>query len=519
MTAGRTAAASLSPEGARVRATEINGGPEVLELIAELCRDLDREGVRYCHWKSNEALARSASGVNDLDLLIARSDARRFEGVLRRLGFRDARLPGWKELPGVYHSYALDRRSGRFVHIHAHYQLVIGDDMTKNYHLPIEPAYLGSATKVTPFNVPSPAFELGLFLVRMVLKHSTWDAFLTFQASLSASERRELDYLLERVDLDEVWALMATQLPFIDRDLWMRCLRASGADVSVPFRIRTAARLEQALSGLGRRSHATDVYLKMWRRSRTFARRKLFRRGPIMHRLAAGGVVVGIVGSDGAGKSTVVDGLASWLASENLYATTVHMGKPPRSVSSKILKGAMTFVASLHRRPTSSASSLKSSLAQHDRSMGVRDRARLRWEVMTARDRYRTYRRVRRLASNGAVVICDRFPLPVVVRMDGSVTARVTDVGRFGPRVAKLAAREQRYYERIGFPDILVVLRVDPDIAVERKAGVEPESLVRPRAEEVWQTDWSRIPAIVVDAAASREDVLSQIKSEIWSRL
>jgi thymidylate kinase len=138
---------------------------------------------------------------------------------------------------------------------------------------------------------------------------------------------------------------------------------------------------------------------------------------------------------------------------------------------------------------------------------------------MTARDRYRTYRRVRRLASNGAVVICDRFPLPVVVRMDGSVTARVTDVGRFGPRVAKLAAREQRYYERIGFPDILVVLRVDPDIAVERKAGVEPESLVRPRAEEVWQTDWSRIPAIVVDAAASRDDVLSRIKSEIWSRL
>jgi hypothetical protein len=96
-------------------------------------RALEDAGIRYCHWKSNESLDRSASGENDLDLLVLRSDARRFEGILRDLGFRDAQLPRWKELPGVYHSYGVDRTSGHFVHIHAHYQLVVGDDMTKNY--------------------------------------------------------------------------------------------------------------------------------------------------------------------------------------------------------------------------------------------------------------------------------------------------------------------------------------------------------------------------------------------------
>ena len=77
---------------------------DALELIADLCKSLDAEGVRYCHWKSNESIARSASGENDLDLLVRRSDAERFEGILRRLGFKDTHQPGWKQLPGVYHS-------------------------------------------------------------------------------------------------------------------------------------------------------------------------------------------------------------------------------------------------------------------------------------------------------------------------------------------------------------------------------------------------------------------------------
>jgi len=182
---------------------EVEDPGRSLELVSSLCRALQEAGVRYCHWKSNESLDRSASGENDLDLLVHRSDARRFEEILRDLGFRDALLPRWKELPGVYHSYAVDRGSGRFVHIHAHYQLVVGDDMTKNYHLPIEVPYLASARPVTPFLVPAPEFELGLFLLRMVIKHCTWDAFLTLQSSLSRSERRELDDLLRQVDLAE----------------------------------------------------------------------------------------------------------------------------------------------------------------------------------------------------------------------------------------------------------------------------------------------------------------------------
>jgi thymidylate kinase len=139
--------------------------------------------------------------------------------------------------------------------------------------------------------------------------------------------------------------------------------------------------------------------------------------------------------------------------------------------------------------------------------------------VLTARDRYRTYRRARRLASNGSIVLCDRYPLPQVSLMDGAVTARMKDPARWGRWARSLATLERRNYDQISSPDILIVLRLDPDVAVERKRGFEPESSVRPRSEEIWRMEWGGTPAIVIDAASSKDKVLSEVRSVIWSRL
>lgn len=232
-------------------------------LVSALCRALEDEHVSYCHWKSNEALDRSVIADNDLDLLVSRSDTRRFEEILKRLGFKDAQPPRWKQLPGIWHSYALDRKSGELVHVHAHYQLVIGDDMTKNYRLPIEEPYLASAVVGTPFRIPTPEFEFAVFLVRMVVKHCTWDALLCLQGSLSPSERRELTYLVRKVDPGDVWAVMGSHLPFLHRELWEACLRAVQPGSSIWLRIKTASQLQRTLVACSRRPRAVDTYLRM----------------------------------------------------------------------------------------------------------------------------------------------------------------------------------------------------------------------------------------------------------------
>jgi thymidylate kinase len=368
--------------------------------------------------------------------------------------------------------------------------------------------------------VPAPAFELAVFLIRMTVKHCTWDAFITFQGALSRSERRELNDLLARVDLEEVWEIAAAHFPFISLDLWERCLRAVKPGSSRWFQIRTASRLQGKLSGWSRRPPALDTWVRMWRRVRTVFRRKILRRGPVTNALASGGALIAFVGGDGAGKSTAIDAIARWLSSENIETRTMHMGKPRWSPLSAAVKVPLKLVAATKRSSTSSAKALRSSLGTgSEGKMTLRNRARLAWEVLTARDRYRTYRRARRLASNGALVLCDRFPLPEVSIMDGAVTARMTDPAAWGRWARSLAALERRYYDRIASPDILLVLRLDPDIAVERKRGVEPESSVRPRSEEIWQIDWHGTPAIVIDTAPMKEQVLSEIRSAIWSRL
>ncbi|MGH8940464.1 MAG: hypothetical protein ACRDV2_14125, partial [Actinomycetes bacterium] len=79
-----------------------------LELVVGLCAELRLAGVSYCHWKSNDALHLSANGVNDLDLLVDRRDVATFLGVLGRMGFKEARPPRHRQMPGVVHYYGLD---------------------------------------------------------------------------------------------------------------------------------------------------------------------------------------------------------------------------------------------------------------------------------------------------------------------------------------------------------------------------------------------------------------------------
>jgi hypothetical protein len=188
-----------------------------LELVERLCKALDAADVRYCHFKSNDALDRSASGENDLDLLVDRTRVDEFFGVLLSTGFKPAELPASRRLPGVNDWYGFDPTSDRLVHAHIHHQLIVGDDMTKNVHLPIERAYLDGARPDGMFMVPPRSLEFIVFVIRMILKHGSWDARATLQHRLSSSERRELQFLRSEMDRDEVERYLDEELPFVPR--------------------------------------------------------------------------------------------------------------------------------------------------------------------------------------------------------------------------------------------------------------------------------------------------------------
>ncbi len=502
-------------------------GPEqpALSPIFNICQALAKENITYCHWKSNNALDRSASGDNDLDLLVSRADEPRFTEVLSRLGFKHVTAPAEKDMPGVLNYYGYDEEADKLIHVHAHYQLIVGHDMTKNYRLPIERLYLESAVQQELFKVPAPEFEFIVFVIRMILKHSTWDVILGREGRLKSAERQELAYLQARVDPARVHDILRQHLPTIDVALFNSCAQALQPGCSIWTRMKTGRQLQARLQTNARLPGLKDSYLKLWRRVVLAVRRRVF-KSPSKYCLGSGGAMIAIVGGDGAGKSTAVDALYAWL-SKDFQTTKVHMGKPAWSRVTIAVRLILKIGQILGFYPLETT--FRETIYQKSRvSPGYPWLLR---EVCRARDRYQIYVKARRFANKGGLVILDRFPVPQIQIMDGPLTQQFISQLTAGPRADQfmsprrdgrlaqlLVKQEESYYLHMAPPELLIVIRVDPEIAVQRKTD-EDAAAVRARSTEMWELNWEHTSAHIVDGSKSKTEVLAELKALIWSEL
>lgn len=482
---------------------------KTLKIVEDLCGALAEEKVDYCHWKSNEALDRSASGDNDLDLLIGRADVRKFTEILYRLDFREARSDLDGRLPGILNYYGFDTGTGRLIHVHAHYQLVLGSDLSKNYRIPIERAYLDSSVQTELFRVPAPEFELVIFVLRMAFKHITWDSVLLRHGSLSPSEYRELAYLATPENLGKVGEVLRECLPYLDQDLFDACLQSLKPGCPLAKRVWTGQRLQRSLEACSRYPQALDIVSKFSRRLWAPVQSRILRR-TFKRRVTHGGLLIAIVGGDGAGKTTVIEEAHKWLG-RKFAVMKLHMGKPARSRTTILGSGFLKIGTMLGLYPATA-----DLYAEEAEFPGYPFLIRM---VFLAYDRYLTYLKARRFASNGGLVICDRYFLADLLTMDGprcKMMAKAFNRSNFF--MNWLIRIEASCYEKMMSPDLLIVLRLNPEIAVQRKTD-ETAVSVRARSTSIWEYDWSKTSACVVDSSRPKEEVLAQVQSLIWRYL
>ncbi len=517
---GRWQVESASENADSVCSTVEAAGAGALATVMALFAALNREGIRYCHWKSNLRLARGLSGGTDLDILVDPDDAARFQAHLGPLRIRRMLAPPGKRYPGIEDYLGFDPAGGALFHLHVHYRLVLGEQFVKNYQLPLEERFLDSARLQDGVKVPASELELMVLSLRALLKYRDRDGVKDLlgirSPGLPAHIREEIDWLLARTTPERVREATADLLGPALAETVERFLRAVGRPESVRdgrelLRLRRAARAGLRPYQRGGRAPAVLRYAHESAR-----RRNRFRFEPARKMtLPGGGLSIALVGADGAGKTTVGRELKSWLG-RMVQLHPYYLGSKQPSRLSDWLYTAFRAGRRAHRGFAArfgEENVIARTLA------GGRQACLYAHYLSVGSDRYRRHRAALRSdLPAGGIVLYDRFPLEAP--LDGP-EIRIAAGGDNGFVARSLAGREEALYRRFQPPDLFLILAVDPDVSVRRKPDhsretIETKARLLRRLVDESDPRLAGSRLVVIDAAQPLDGVLAQAREAIW---
>lgn len=495
---------------------------------ARLFAALNQAGVRYCNWKSRIRIPEGLEGRTDLDLLVDPRDNTAFQEILFAHGVKHFRAAPGKAYPGIENYLGFDAGTGLLFHLHIHYQLVLGEQYVKNYHLPIEQDFLDNVNLQCNVKIPRPEVEIIVFVVRSLLKYRDRDGIKEIARSLLKRRKsgtggfpagvvREAQWLLSLTSLQQVQDQLQRWQGIIPANVVMELLQSlknktlTGSQI---LRLRKLLRNELQSHQRESRERVTLRYFREdWRRKRKIFKPRVQKK---MTR-PQGGVRIAFIGTDGAGKSTVIQQIQKWL-SWRMSVRTYYMGKSRALLATQLSKR----ITSLSRSVFSGCSRLFGKGSPITRLVGQNQRF---WENVSflaeGWERNQQFQQSMLEAEAGCIVLYDRYPLNDVRMFDRPVD---------GPRIASewnggtnrlerhLARIEEGLYQQITAPDRIIALRVHPETSRVRKPDHDYETIVQ-KAGAIDQAILT-VPGLkVIQADAPIEQVVQQVKSIIWDCL
>lgn len=489
---------------------------EELKIVRNLLDEM-KDTVEYCHWKSNQHFKDALIGVDDLDILINRNQSIILQNILAKLNFKHFYTPSTRTYVGIEDWLGFDEETGTIIHLHLHYNLVVGEKHLKGFHLPFEYGVLKNRRWDDEYKVYMSSYfdELLLLILRLGMKNRNRD--LIKRKVFEKSTINEFNWLKEKcVDFEEQlknneiltdrmkkiilaiyngnysWSNMHRLKKFLYKDL--ACYSQGSAFYNTTKRhFHEANRVRLEI----KKRYIPSKY--------TFLRR----------RSATGGIIIAFLGSDGAGKSSSIKEIQKWLK-KVIDVRYFYLGSGDGNSSIlrkplKFLKNLAQKIGVIKKTNNFSTQTLELKNENNSKSMGI---ARKLWIYTLSKERIKKLKFVNRCKIFGYTVLTDRYPQsefeglcdgPKLVGKKG-ITAR-KEAEAF--RIAKLCP-----------PDLVIKLIVSPEVAKARKPGEIEEETSKNLTQRVKEINFSeKTKSVLIDADRTQKEVILDIKRAIWKEL
>lgn len=495
-----------------------------LTCIKNVFDDLNEQGIRYCHWKSNARLDKALRAETDFDLLIDPAHKDRFNRILRQHNLKRVRPAEGKEYPGIERWIGFDPDSGSIFHLHNHYKLVLGEQLIKNYHLPLEKLLLDSTKTQFGIKIPEPELELIIMSLRTLFKYRDRDAFRDLIASdnmgIPEHVRKEITWLLTRISPDRFSYFLSEVSEVLPVDAVQEFLRVFVNNPGAwPRFLILRSRIRKALLPyqIEKRHKALFQYY------REVIRRKYLQKTSPKRRmsLANGGMRIAFIGPTGSGKTTIIKDVSRWL-SPQLTVRTYYMGSSKPSNRTRLVKAAAKLFQGFHTR------SCKLFGRQNFISRSINHPRRfllyLRY-LSESRDRYDRFLESRKEFARGGIIFYDHYPLEAVQLagrfVDGPRILPATGSGskdRGKAILEKMSGIEEEYYRQINQPDHVFILQADSHRSRSRKTDHQSQMIEEKNiAFEQMEREGMQVTDIRVNEPLER--TIQKVRSALWEIL
>ncbi len=487
----------------------------MLSIVTQLLTSFKDNGIHFCHWKSNMDLVEACDGEGDLDLLFLKSQYASVTEILMQLGFKRLESNIDRQYPGLEDYIAYDRQSGCFLHLQAHYQLVTGQPLTKNYHFPIEALMFDNlrTSDVPGLPIPNRNLELLLHVCRTFIKLGPKLIFRSAHFRRhKQSATKELNFLMPDGEQGLDRTLIESAMPNVPYSLFRQAFAAIANDCSAVQWFFLRRKMLAALKLNERRTRSIGLGAWVLRRIYLWSIKAITGKPP-KRMPATGGFGIAIIGSDGAGKSTAINSLGKWLGSV-MQVEVLHMGRPKVGLKTRVMSYMARFVERVSKQ--------RYVLPRPGHLEGSQWPGHLAWipihlYIGLAEDRLRCYAQAKRVIGSGGIVICDRFPLPYLSLMDSPRLASVIDSS--SPFCQRYIKKENAIYARMVRLDLTLLLKVSEEVAAKRQPG-DGEAYVKARAKEVLALAANPPHGInIIDAEQPVTEVERAIREIVWATI